>query len=124
MGLGRLFLVLIALLVAASPLLAKKGRDDADLHKYVYMQDYEYPGMFEKNLIYKLIDENSNWRGSDTPRKLAQVRCDSAKSALQNQGAWYGRLDAKGRCVDGDSIQWVVGNFLNFLGQENDVDSQ
>ena len=112
------YVFLVSLLLLPISVFGANKHSESELYNVVYIQQHEYPGIFDSERIYKLQSSNSNWRGSSAPQTLRQVRCGSAESALTVYGIWFGRLTAKGKCQDGDPIDWAMGNYLNFMGND------
>ena len=115
-------LVLGLLMMPVAVLADDHGKKEKSEEVRVYDHRVIYEGIFDSERIYKMIDKESQWVGSTSPRTLIQVRCAAALIALEEQGSWYGRLNYDGTCTKGDPIEWAMGNYFNFVGQEPDAD--
>ena len=103
-------MVLAATVVVAEPVIGQTpgvaGR---------YNPGTTYPGVYEKNTIYKKRSDGSLWRGNARPSQLYRVTCAEAQQSLGTNGMWTGNLNRDGSCgPSSEPAQWAVGNFLNF----------
>jgi hypothetical protein len=110
--------VVAAVQVPLSGTQAAEGpRAVADRQAGDYDPDTTYTGVHDPKRIYRVVLGVQTWRANLRPERLRDVSCSEAKLALERKGTWFGRITAKGDCVNGDPTDWATGNYLNFLEQ-------